>query len=271
MSNIITTNKKRTTIIYYALGLALFLGLIGYLVYTQQRLKNKQIIKENQLKQALIKIENQNNLQEQRLAISKDLHDNIGSQLTFIISSIDNLKYGLSAANNKIIQKLNNISLFTKDTIYELRDTIWAMNKDKVTIEDLNSRISNFIISAKSAEQDVDFSFNSNLKKEQTIVFNSKAGMNMYRIIQEAVNNAIKHAEASKITVNVNSGEKAIQIAIKDNGKGFDLHETEFGNGIQSMQKRAEELNGTLEILNQQPGTQIKLNYKNILLMKNKN
>ncbi len=256
-----TQLTKQQNYIIISVSVVLLVVFIAYLIYSTQVNKNKQLRKEQELELALSKIETQNKLQEQRLEISRDLHDNIGSQLTFIISSIDNLKYGLSAANNKIIQKLNNISLFTKDTIYELRDTIWAMNKDKVTIEDLNSRISNFIISAKSAEQDVDFSFNSNLKKEQTIVFNSKAGMNMYRIIQEAVNNAIKHAEASKITVNVNSGEKAIQIAIKDNGKGFDLHETEFGNGIQSMQKRAEELNGTLEILNQQPGTQIKLNY----------
>mgnify|MGYP000950478019 CR=1 FL=1 len=67
--------------------------LVDSKILIDKEIYYEQIIKENELRQALIKIENQNNLQEQRLAISKDLHDNIGSQLTFIISSLDNLKY----------------------------------------------------------------------------------------------------------------------------------------------------------------------------------
>ena len=90
-------------------------------------------------------IELQNKLHEQRLAISRDLHDNIGAQLTFIISSVDSLKYAFADGNPKLEDKLNNISSFTKETIYELRDTIWAMNKEEITIEDLKTRISNFI------------------------------------------------------------------------------------------------------------------------------
>ena len=70
--------------------------------YNQQKLKNRQLQKENELKDALIKIETQNRLQEQRLRISRDLHDNIGAQLTFIISSIDYLKYGFEIKNEKL-------------------------------------------------------------------------------------------------------------------------------------------------------------------------
>ena len=78
----------------------------------------------------MAKIETQNKLQEQRLRISRDLHDNIGAQLTFIISSIDNLKFGFTDISEKLGSKLSNISSFTQQTIYELRDTIWAMNKE---------------------------------------------------------------------------------------------------------------------------------------------
>ncbi|HCY83071.1 MAG TPA: two-component sensor histidine kinase, partial [Xanthomarina gelatinilytica] len=100
--------------------------------------------KETELKEALIKIETQNKLQDQRLRISRDLHDNIGAQLTFIISSLDNLKYGFKLPDN-LNDKLKYISEFTSSTIYELRDTIWAMNKSEISFEDLQSRISNFI------------------------------------------------------------------------------------------------------------------------------
>ena len=71
--------------------LAVLICMLGYFFYKQQRIKNKQLQKESELKEALVKIETQNKLQEQRLRISRDLHDNIGAQLTFIISSIDNL------------------------------------------------------------------------------------------------------------------------------------------------------------------------------------
>src|SRR5690606_3006901 len=82
--------------------LALVISLLGYLVYKQQKLKNQQLQKEGELKEALVKIETQNSLQEQRLTISRDLHDNIGAQLTFIISSIENLQYGFKITNEKL-------------------------------------------------------------------------------------------------------------------------------------------------------------------------
>ena len=98
--------------------------IIGYLFFRQQKLKNKQQEHEFELKNAIAKIETQNKLQEQRLSISRDLHDNIGAQLTFIISSVENLKFGFPNIDEKISNHLTKISSFTKDTIVELRDTI---------------------------------------------------------------------------------------------------------------------------------------------------
>lgn len=78
--------QRKNTLLYGAFGSAILLAVIGYLVYTQQRTKNAKLKKEMELKTALAKIETKNKLEEQRLRISKDIHDNIGSQLTFVIS-----------------------------------------------------------------------------------------------------------------------------------------------------------------------------------------
>jgi tetratricopeptide (TPR) repeat protein len=65
--------RRKNTLIYGGFGLALLFGLLGYLVYNQQKLKHRQLQKEGELKSALVKIETQNKLQEQRLRISRDL------------------------------------------------------------------------------------------------------------------------------------------------------------------------------------------------------
>lgn len=230
-----------------ASSVAFFLGLLGFLLYRQQKLKNTQQAQEFQLKSAIAKIETQNKLQDQRLQISRDLHDNIGSQLTFIISSVDNIKYAFQIENSKLDNKLSSISNFAKSTIIELRDTIWAMNNSEITFEDLQARIHNFVEKAKEAKQDIEFKFTieNSLKQSK---FTSVEGMNIYRTIQEAVNNSIKYAEAKSIKIDIQHDKDDIVTVITDDGKGFDDNEIELGNGINNMKKRIADCNGTLYI-----------------------
>ncbi|MBE9575235.1 tetratricopeptide repeat-containing sensor histidine kinase [Flavobacterium proteolyticum] len=251
----------KNTYIVIIISLLILSIIVGYFMLKNQKMKTLQLQKENELKDALLKIETQNRLQEQRLQISRDLHDNIGAQLTFIISSVDSLKYAFADGNPKLEDKLNNISSFTKETIYELRDTIWAMNKEAITIEDLKTRISNFIDNAQLSLNGIQFNFNFNTKSFQS--FSSRDGMNIYRLIQEAVNNAIKHAKASQIDVSLTESNNKINIVISDNGKGFDLATAEIGNGLNTMKKRATELKGNFKIESAENGTSIYLSLPN--------
>lgn len=248
--------KKTTTIIILSL-LAFFIAIVGFLIYRQQRLKNVQQKQEFELQSAIAQIENQNKLHEQRLAISRDLHDNIGAQLTFIISSVENLKFGFPTMETSIKNHLTKISDFTKTTIVELRDTIWAMNANEFTFDDLSSRIYNFIEKAQSVKENTTFKFSvdESLKNSK---FSSLEGVNLYRTIQEAVNNAIKYADANEVSVQVKPNENGITIDISDNGKGFDLDTIDLGNGIVNMQKRIEEIGGVFKIQSEiAKGTQI--------------
>jgi len=248
--------KKRNNFIYGSLGLASMLGILGFLFYNQQKLKNRQLQKEAQLKEALVHIETQNKLQEQRLRISRDLHDNIGSQLTFVTSSVDNLKFRLKDDDPKVTQRLGEISEFTIQTIYELRDTIWAMNKTEINFEDLQTRIANFIENAGIAAKGVDFQFSVSENIAKETVFSSIKGMNIYRIIQEGINNALKHAGAQEVSVRINkaldSENEEISIHIDDNGKGFDRSNVKMGNGLASMKKRAKDMGSEIEITSEE-------------------
>ncbi len=239
--------KKKNTHFQILSLISLALISIGFLIYRQQKLINRQQEQEFQLKSAINEIESQNKLHEQRLTISRDLHDNIGAQLTFVISSVDNLKFGNKITDTKITNQLTKISDFTKTTIIELRDTIWAMNSNEFSFDDLRSRILNFIEKAKSAKEEIEFLFSID-ENLNTIKLSSVVGINIYRTIQEAINNAIKYSNATKIEVKVSEIKGKISISIQDNGKGFDVAKVELGNGLNNMKKRIEEINGNIDM-----------------------
>lgn len=241
--------------------LVLFTVVTGALVYRHQRLKVQQKDQEFKLKEAIAQIETQQQLQEQRLSISRDLHDNIGAQLTFIISSVDAVKMGFNLQNPALDKKLDNIADFTQSTIIELRDTIWAMNKGEVNFEELRARIYNFIGKAKTACENLDFRFViADTLKDATLT--SVEAINLYRTLQEAVNNAMKHSGATRIAIAIEFQDGLVQVRITDNGKGFDTKKTEKGNGLRNMTKRMGEIAGTYSCESGPDGTEVVLSAK---------
>ena len=238
--------------LFGSLGLALVLALVGYLLYKQQKLRNRQLQQEADLKAALAQIETQNQLQEQRMIISRDLHDNIGAQLTFIISAIENLKY-FDPIKDSLTKRYDSIADFTKQTITDLRDTIWAMNAGQITWEQLSSRISNFLQKAKTSASQVDFEFQKDESIDSDFRLTSSSGIQVYRILQEAIQNAIKYASPDHIKVTVVREGKNFLLSVEDDGTGFVESEITPGNGLFNMRKRAEELGGKI-LVQSSPG-----------------
>ncbi|MCT4629422.1 ATP-binding protein [Winogradskyella sp.] len=250
--------QKRNYQIFSFTTIVIVLSLISFLFYNQKRFRTQQSRKESELKNALIRIETQNKLQEQRLRISRDLHNTICAQLTFIISSIDNLKYGFEIKNEKLIRKLETISSFTSGAIYELRDSIWAMNKSEITFEDLQTRISNYIDKAHLYDTKVQFVFNVEDSVDISKKFTSVEGMNIHRVTQEAIQNSLKYARASKIKVNVSKNILNYVFKISDNGIGFDIASVKSGNGFNTMRQRISSIGGELKINSKEnQGTEI--------------
>lgn len=240
--------RQQNLIIYGSLSALVILIVLGYFIIKSKQLKNQKLQQEAELRTALAKIELKNQLEEQRLRISRDLHDNIGSQLTFVISSLQTLQYQKRTKKEDIKAKLSQISLFTQQTIHELRDTIWAMNKEEIPLSDLIDRLNNFI-SRLDIQENLSLSISDDLKSEiDTMVFNAINGIQLYRIIQESINNAVKHAEAKNIKINFNYKSQHLEVKINDDGQGFDLEQTQKGNGLNNMEKRANRLKADLKI-----------------------
>ena len=239
--------RSKNLQLYGSLILAIILGVVGYLLYKQQKLKNRQLKQEGKLKMALAQIETQNKLQEQRILISRDLHDNIGAQLTFIISAIENLKY-FDPVKDTLTRRYDSIADFTKQTITELRDTIWAMNSGQITLGQLSARISDYLERAGISTRGITFEFEVDKSIDPNFSLVSSKGIQIYRIVQEAIQNSLKYAYPSQILVSVALVGEDFQLEIKDDGTGFDESKIKPGNGLYNMRKRAEELGGKLEV-----------------------
>jgi len=135
------------------------------------------------------------------------------------------------------------------------------MNKNSITFEDLQTRITNFIEQAKSVSETTDFKFVIATNIDTDYTFTSVKGMSIYRIIQEGVNNAIKYANAKNIIVSIDTVNEEFQITVKDDGNGFDVSEITLGNGLNNMKKRARDIEGKIEIISVlSEGTTLQLN-----------
>lgn len=250
--------KQRNYMLFGVLFVLIFIVIISFFIYKQQKQKQLQLIEENRLKDQIAQVKIQNELHEERLRISSDLHDNIGSQLTFIISSVDNMSFLFKSADEKLNGKLVDISNFTRTTITQLRDTIWALNKDEISFEDLKARLYNYIENAQLAQEQTKFQFNSTLTS--SFQLNSIQGVSIYRVVQEAINNAMKYSAASTVSLSISENETSVILSIKDDGVGFNMAEIQLGNGLENMKNRALTIDATFDILSApDKGTEIVL------------
>lgn len=243
---------ERKNRVLYLLGLlVLLIGISAFFLYRFQKLKNQRLEKEAELKEALHKEESDNILKEERIRISRDLHDNIGSQLTFLISSIDNLKFHLKRKSPDVDSKLDQLGQFTRNTINELRTTVWAMNKKVILFSDLRDRFSNYFENAPFSEDGVQLAFSYDKGLDPNRAYSAFEAIHLYRILQEAISNALKHADATLIEVRVAQQDEGMLIEVKDNGIGFDMENASGGNGIINMKHRVSQIGGHLQIESQ--------------------
>ena len=237
--------EKQNWIIALSLG---FLGILitGGLLWRISSIKSKA---EETEKLKNIEIENQKKLlsakEIERQRIAKELHDSVGSQLTVVSTSLDNAFYLFE--NQKLMpEKLENISGEVRLAAQSLRDTIWATYNSEISVADLKSRIQEFI--KKFADENA-FKLEMEISGDQTVL-NPIEGLNLFRIVQESLNNIQKYAQASLVKIEGNFEKDNYNLKISDNGLGFDLSKANIGNsyGLSNMKSRAEEIGGILII-----------------------
>ena len=237
--------------IIYAVIIFLLLSLllIAYLIaknnkrkhiLTEQKLIQLQQEKELEASRTILKVQ-----EEERGRVAKDLHDGLGGMLSGI-------KLNLSAMKGNVILQEQDAGLFAKSidqldaAISEMRRVAHNMMPESLLKFGLAQAIQDYCDSMNESKvvqvRFEVFGLNGRLENSTEIV--------LYRIVQELVNNVIKHAHAQNIIIQLVKNDNALTLTVEDNGKGFDVKTIENikGFGLSNIQSRVDYLKGNLEI-----------------------
>ncbi|WP_422351105.1 ATP-binding protein [Flagellimonas sp.] len=221
----------------------------------EERMKQKQL-------QAGLIVESQ---EEERKRIAKDIHDGIGQMLTALRFNIESINL---TNKEKTKEKIDYLKELTSDLIKGVRTATFNLTPPELgdhgifpALQKMTSELS------KLTGKNILFEN----KAEGNTRFDSLAETNIYRVTQEAVNNAIKYADANYILVTINLTNNLLSIVVDDDGKGFDpsildkppKNSSDGGMGVFFMKERISYINGRL-FINSSPGegTRVTINYQ---------
>ncbi|MEP7163258.1 MAG: ATP-binding protein [Ferruginibacter sp.] len=223
-----------------------FRTLLGILVFSLMAFIINQFNKRR-YERKLAQLESEHKVRLERERISRDLHDNIGAYANAVLYNTELLENEKEEQLREELMK--DLKYASKDIITSLRETIWALKKDNYSAEDCLLRIRNFVQPLNRYYQQIHFEVEGNVPPEKILHY-SRA-LNLVRIVQEAVTNAIKHADAKNINIISNTRENFWEMVVTDDGKGFDHEtkpETAQGNGLSNMKQRAADASFDLSI-----------------------
>ncbi len=214
------------------------LGVLGFLRYRQGKIR-AALAMQNRLQRA----EAEKRLMDEKLRISRELHDNIGARMTFLISSLDHIR---KEPAERVETSLQELEQFGRETLNDLRHAVWSLSLEE-------GRLSHLILKIMDLKQHIagqyhPFQIEVSNEAQTDWVLNSIAMLNLFRIIQEALQNSIKHAAASRIVICFREEGTVRVLEIRDNGRGFQPQEVSGGHGLHNMRRRCEQLGGTWQL-----------------------
>lgn len=259
--------KERLYLLFISIGL-LFSAILIYLVISQ-RAKNKELRliqvqqKANEDIYNLMLVQ-QDKIEEARakekIRVSKELHDGVLGRLFGTRLSLDSINF--KDGKEAMVTRANYIGQL-KTIEEDIRKISHELNADFVSGSGFMDIVSELIENQTQAYGlTADFDFTDDINWD---VISNKTKINIYRIIQESMQNIYKHANAKHIEIDILLNKNIILLQITDDGNGFDALKGKKGIGIKNMASRAEEIEGEINIdseLGKGTKVQVKLPYR---------
>lgn len=198
-----------------------------------------------QMREELARIESQRVLEQERLRIAHDIHDDLGARVTQIslVSAMAQNSPALSAA---VRSDFARISQMARDTVSALYETVWAVNPENDNLDALGNYLCQMVHQLCEQAQ-----LSCRLRVPELprdVQVASQLRHNVILAVKEAINNIIKHAGATEVVFQVTFERNVLAISIHDNGNGFNLARTVTGNGLSNMKQRLQTIGGRCDI-----------------------
>jgi signal transduction histidine kinase len=230
--------------VVFLLGLSLvFLQQLVHAALSERQNREKLAIANEQLRQYALQVEEIATLQE-RNRIAREIHDSLGHSLTAFNLHLEAALRLLDAEPTEAKELLTEAKQLSADALQEVRHSVSTLRTDPLWERDLESAIDTLI---------KDFQRSTNLIPTVKLVIpkaiHSSVKTAVYRILQEALTNICKYADATDVEVQLHVYSNELHLSVKDNGKGFLPSQTTSGFGLQGMRERTLALNGQFEIV----------------------
>ncbi|MFN8338740.1 MAG: hypothetical protein U0T36_06945 [Saprospiraceae bacterium] len=215
----------------------LFSYFIVYLIYRYRQLQKKKI-------------------EDIRASISKDLHDEMGSNLSNIMLTGEMALLHNNSENLQIKHMVDK----TKDVMRSMSDIVWSINPGNDSLPNIISKIqANCVEILEPMGINLIFDVDENLND---IKLDMSKRQSFYMLCKEAVNNCSKYSKATDVKFAIHLVGNKIKASIEDNGIGFDVQKTKRGNGLYNMEERAKVVGGKCQIIsNEGIGTKINIEF----------
>lgn len=223
------------------LAAGLLIGLLGFVLYNNQK-KRKATEKEKELQEQYTEQLLQNT-EEERERIAGDLHDSVNHQLLQLTNKVKKGADVKETELKELMEKIRSIS-------HNLHPAMFEQVGLELSIKDLCQKVMEH--SSLQIIAQIDYEKKLSTKQE----------LQVYRIVQEAINNILKHSKATHAFIKILSAPSELEVSIKDNGQGFDaesLANKKPTFGLSNIKQRAKAIKGIVNLKSDQQGTQINL------------
>lgn len=243
-SKTLKLKQRNTQMIFLAFLLVSTIG-IAYLLYNRYKLKQNALLQAAIIKQqdiaskAIIEAE-----ERERNRIGGDLHDGIGQMFSAVKMNLSSLSDHIQFTDGDGASLYDKTIALVDESCKEVRSISHQMMPNVLLKAGLTSAVRDFLNKIDGHKLQINLSatgINERLDTSKEIV--------LYRVIQEAVNNVIKHANASKLDIQLHKDDEGIHVTVEDNGKGFDTKDAlkKDGIGLKNITSRVEFLKGNVE------------------------
>lgn len=189
---------------------------------------------------------------EERNRIAREIHDGLGASLSSLIIQSEYLLQ-LASSDERLKREIEELKASAEESIEELRRNLRMMREDFELTQALEDHIKTF-----SDRTQLPVTFNRSGPEAK---LSPDAQLALFRVLQESLSNAARHAEAKGIEVKLLFESDRVHLSVKDDGKGFDLRQPKPGHyGLLNMRERAQRIGGDL-IIDTAPGAGARITF----------